>query len=808
MRVPLSWLADHVELSDLSAEEVADRLSLSGTAVEAIERRGLPAGDDNLAAFRVGQVVAVEPHPNADRLRVCRVDVGDGAPLQIVCGAPNVAAGQLVPVALAGAVMPGGTRLARAKLRGVESNGMICSALELELGVEADGIMVLARGAEPGALLVDVVPGLAETVLEVELTSNRPDCAAVAGVGRELAAVLARDFRPADESDPPADGPGRIEDLVGLRVEAPDLCPRYMARAFVAVAVGPSPAWLRGRIEAAGMRAISNVVDVTNYAMLLTGQPLHAFDLDRMAGPEVVVRRAAAGERVITLDEVERTLDDSMLAICDAERPAVIAGIMGAAEVEVGPETTRVLLEAANFSGPSILNTSLALGLRSESSGRFEKGLAPELAEAGLRIASRLLVELCGAAMVPGTLDARVAIPDREPIVLRHARTSLVLGEAVPPVEAADILQRLGCEVEAGADAHVVRPPYWRSGDLTREADLIEEIGRVRGYDRIPARLPRIAGRGRRTPLQELRERLARRCADLGISQAITYSMVAEADADLLGMAAGDPRREVVRLRHPLTEDMAVMRRSMLPGLLRAAARNQAHQSPAGALFELGRTYAPAAESLADEREWLAILWFGEPPRAHWRAAPAPVDFFAAKGVIENLAAIAGVEIAAHPNEAPYFHPGRQARMQAGDAVIGWVGEVHPTVLDRFAVRGPAAAMVLDVAALASARSAERVRFEELLTVPASTRDLALLVGDDVPAARLPEVARAAAPLVRHAEVFDRYAGEQVPQGKVSLALRLVIADPGRTLTDEEIEAQVSAAAAALRGDLGAERRR
>jgi phenylalanyl-tRNA synthetase beta chain len=803
VKLPVSWLADHVDL-ELSLERLADELNLTGTAVEGVEYRGVPPRQGNADAFVVGRVESAEQHPNADRLRVCMVDTGDAEPAQIVCGAPNVAAGQLVAVALPGAVMPGGLKLKKAKLRGVESRGMICSEQELELGAESDGIMVLEVPASPGDRLVDVLPAAADAVLELELTSNRPDCQSVAGMGREVGAILDRSYRPVDLTEPPAEGAGSVEDYVALRVDAPDLCPRYMARVFLDVEVGPSPAWLRHRIEAAGMRPISNVVDITNYVMLLTGQPLHAFDLDTMAGPEIVVRRAGEGEQVVTLDDVERALDATMLAICDAERPAVIAGIMGAADVEVTGGTTRVLLEAANFDGPTILHTELKLGLRTESSGRFEKGLPPALPPVGMTVASRMLVELCGASMVPGTLDACEPIPEPRPIVLRHDRVDLLLGDRVDPAESAAILRRLECEVEEGEEHHTVRPPFFRQSDLTREADLVEEVGRVRRYQRITPRMPRTVGQGRRTPEQELIERLGRRAADLGLSQAITYAMVPEGDADRLRMAADDRRRDVVRLAHPLSEEMGVLRRSMLPGLLRAAAHNQAHQRPHGGLFEFGRTYAPAAEGLADEGRWLAALLFGQPDADHWRVAPRPADFFAAKGLIETLAQSAEVHLQAHANEAPYFHPARQARMQSGDRVVGWVGEIHPLVLEEFGVRGGAAALVLDLTALLEAAPGEPVAFEDLVTVPVSTRDLAVVLDEEIPSARLPEVALAAADLVRDARVFDRYIGDQVDAGKVSLALRLSIADPGRTLTDEEIDAQVQAVAAALEGALGA----
>jgi phenylalanyl-tRNA synthetase beta chain len=802
VRVPLSWLREFVD-PGMAPEELATRLSRSGTMVEAVHHLGVPAANGNLAAFRVGRVLDASPHPNADRLRVCRVDLGDGAPRQIVCGAPNVASGQTVAVALPGALLPGAERpLAAARLRGEESDGMILSQTELRLGDDAAGIMVLDDGLPPGTPLAEVLP-LSEVVLELEVTSNRPDCLAVYGVAREVHAVTAPPLRPLDESDPPAEGPGRVEDHASVEVQAPDLCPRYMARVFTDVQVGPSPAWLRARLEAAGMRAISNVVDITNYAMLLTGQPLHAFDLDRLAGRRVVVRRARDGERIVTLDGQERELDSSMLAICDAERPAVIAGIFGAGFAEVGEGTTTVMLEAATFDGPTILDTSLRLGLRTESSSRFEKGLPRELPPRAMAIASRLLVELAGARLVPGTLDALVPAPERPPVAMRHARVPRVLGIEVAPEESEAILARLGCEpLESTAEALTVRVPFQREDDLTREIDLIEEVARIHGLDAIPAEMPRVVGRGRRSPAQALEHRLARLAADLGLSEAITYHFVPEADADALRLAPDDGRRSVVRLAHPMSNEMAVMRRSLLPGLLRAVARNQAHQRPDGGLFEIGRTYAPRADGQADERRFLAAVMWGRVGAEGWRSAPRPADVHAAAGLATALIGAAGVAAEPRPNDAPYFHPVRQARLvAAGDdeAVVGWVGEMHPLVLRELDVTPPVAAVVIDLDAVLAAAPSAPPAYEDLLTVPVSRRDVAVVVGDDARAADLVAAARAAgAPLVRSVRVFDRYAGEQVGEGSVSLALRLELADPGRTLTDEEIEAAVGRVREAL----------
>jgi phenylalanyl-tRNA synthetase beta chain len=808
MRLPLSWLADHVEYG-LAPEELAERLSAHGPGVEAIHRLGVPAGNGNLAAFRVGRVVECGPHPGADRLVLCRVDVGEGELRQIVCGAPNVAAGQTVAVALPGARLAGDRPpLAAATIRGVESRGMILAEDEVDLGPDHAGIMVLPEGLEPGMPLAEALP-LSETVLELEVTPNRPDLLSVWGLAREVGAIVRGPLCPPVDDEPPADGPGRGEDLLSLAVEAPDLCPRYMARVLVDVRAGRSPLWLRARVEAAGMRAINTVVDVTNYVMLLTGQPLHAFDLDRLAGPAIVVRRARPGEPIVTLDGVRRELGPDVLAICDAERPVVIAGIFGAEAAEVGGGTGRVLLEAATFSGPAIMRAELGLGLRTESSARFEKGLPPELPPVAMRIACRMLVELAGARLVPGTLDACEPIPARPTVALRHARVRHLLGIDIPADEAVDTLRRLGFAVSEAEGALEADVPAERAGDVSREADLIEEVGRIHGYDAVPAELPRTPTAARRTPRQAMLLRLGRLAADLGLFETVSLRMGAEADLDRLRLPADDPRRRVVRLENPLSEDQAAMRTSLLPGLLRAVARNQAHQRPDGGLFEAGRVFLAAEDGRGDEREVMGAVLFGAPGGGHWRTPTKAVDVHAAVGLAEALARGVGALAAPRgPGREPYGHPARQATLAAGGLDVAWAGEVHPLVLRAFDVRAPVAAVEIDLDALAQALPAGPPQFADLPSAPASTRDLAVVVPEDVMAAGLVAAAHeAGGPLLRHVTVVDRYSGPQVPAGRVSLALRLLIGDPERTLTDAEIDGVVAAVAAALEERLGAERR-
>ncbi|MGA9875230.1 MAG: phenylalanine--tRNA ligase subunit beta, partial [Solirubrobacteraceae bacterium] len=529
MRVPLNWLREYCD-PDLDTAAIEERLTMTGTKVETILHHGVPSAE----RFVVGHVRSVESHPDADRLKVCEVDVGEGEPVGIVCGAPNVAAGQTVAVALPGAVMPDGTKIKAAKLRGVPSNGMILAADELQIDSDHSGIMVLDQlivDAElsPGTPLEDVL-AIRTDVLELEITPNRPDCLGVYGVARELHAATGAPLAPEPWSEDagsagplastaasagPGSGAGSSSGQAGAEVvvECPDLCPRFTARVFENVTIGPSPPWLKARLSAAGQRPINNVVDITNYAMLLTAQPLHAFDLDRVAGGRLTVRRAREGEQVTTLDGQTRTLDGEMVVIEDAEGPTSIAGIMGGERSEVGPDTTRVLMEVANWNGPNIHRTSWALGLRSEASSRFEKGLAPEQCAHAQALATRLMVELCGATVLPGTIDVAVQPAPAQTIRLRERRVAEILGMVVPRARQAEILTALDFQVQdvgedglsvqdpiaegaaqgtaAAADVALeVTVPPARRNDVTREADLIEEVARIHGLEALPATLP------------------------------------------------------------------------------------------------------------------------------------------------------------------------------------------------------------------------------------------------------------------------------------------------------------------------------
>jgi phenylalanyl-tRNA synthetase beta chain len=820
VRVPSSWLREYCD-PGASPEQLAERLVMTGTEVERVTTVGPPAPD----GFVIGKVLSAEPHPDADRLRVCSVEVGEGE-RTIVCGAPNVAAGQTVAVALPGARMPGGEKLRKAKLRGVASEGMILSASELELGEDHDGIMVLEEGLAAGAPLSEALP-LAEPVLEIEVTPNRVDCFGVYGVAREVHAITAAPLaEPPWADDAEAAGEGEVSEVASVTVEVPDLCPRFTARAFADVQVGPSPLWLQARLAAAGQRPINNVVDITNYVMLLTAQPLHAFDLDQVPGGALTVRAATDGEKMTTLDGVERTFDAETVLVCDRNGPSGIAGVMGGAASEVSETTTRVLLEVACWNGPNILRTSRLLGLRSEASSRFEKQLHPELCMRAQRIASRLLVELCGAKLVPGTIDVAAEIPEPHRIRLRAARVEGLLGMTISQADQTAYLERLGFDVTAdGADLEVEVPPD-RHHDVTREVDLIEEVARVHGIDEhLPTTLPAVAGRGGGLGReQRLRRRAEDGLRDLGFDQAVGWSFTDPGEFDRLRLPTDDLRHDPVTLANPLSEDQSAMRTMLLGSLLDVASGNLARGSDRVALFEAGAVYLntpPTGGEIDSEAtnrpvDPLAGEFPGRQPapftEAHrfgaiavgplsarsWHGGGEPADFFALKAVAEALAARLGASLEFTPTAEPFLHPGRSAAVSVGGTAAGWLGEVHPLVCRAWDLDA-AVAFEIDAAPLLAAASAGEETYEDVTTFPAAYRDLAAVVPDDLAAEEVREAVLAGGgELLRSAEVFDLYEGEQLGEGRKSLALSLEFRAGDRTLTDEEVDTARDAIVAKL----------
>jgi phenylalanyl-tRNA synthetase beta chain len=809
MRVPHSWLSEYCD-PGLDPDRLAERLVMTGTEVERVTTVGPPEPD----GFVIGKVTSAEPHPDADRLRVCSVEVGDGE-RTIVCGAPNVAAGQTVAVALPGARMPGGEKLRKAKLRGVASEGMILSASELEVGEDHDGIMVLDEGLAAGAPLAEALP-LAEPVLEIEVTPNRVDCFGVYGVAREVHAICGAPLAEAPwAEDAEATGEGDVSDLASVTVEVPDLCPRFTARAFTNVEIGPSPLWLQARLAAAGQRPINNVVDITNYAMLLTAQPLHAFDLDKVPDGALIVRAADDGEKMTTLDDVERTFDAETVLVCDRDGPSGIAGIMGGQVSEVSETTTRVLLEVACWNGTNILRTSRLLGLRSEASSRFEKQLHPALCMRAQQIASRLLVELCGAKLVPGTIDVAAEIPEPHRIRLRAARVEGLLGMTISQADQIEYLTRLGFGAEPdGEDLQVEVPPD-RHYDVTREVDLIEEVARVHGIDEhLPTTLPAVAGRvGGLSREQRLRRRVEDGLRDLGFDQAVGWSFTDPGEPARLRLPAEDPRREAVKLANPLSEDQSEMRTMLLGSLLDVASRNVARDADRLALFEAGSAYLPGTPpqdgvlagafpgrqpAPVTEPLRFAALVVGSLSARSWRGGGEPADFFALKGVAEALARQLGASLELAPTTEPFLHPGRSAAVSVSGAPAGWLGEVHPLVCRAWDLDA-AVAFEIDAAPLIGAATAGEETYVDVTTYPAAYRDLAVVVPAGLAAAEVRDAVLAGGgELLCSAEVFDLYEGEQLGEGRKSLALSLEFRAEDRTLTDEEVGAARDAIVARL----------
>src|SRR4051794_13902602 len=784
MRVPVSWLREYVSF-EMPVEELGELMSMTGTKLEAIHRTGVPEGLD---LYRVGRVLSREQHPDADRLSVCMVDVGEGEPRQIVCGARNFEAGATVAVVLPGATLPGGEKLKRAKLRGQESNGMILSERELEISQEHAGIMLLPDGLEPGRPLADVLP-VAETVMEFEITSNRPDCLAVYGIAREVSAAVDTDLAPWPGSEPPASGDGSVDDYVSVRVDAPELCPRWAGRVFTDVKVGPSPPWLKARIAAAGMRPISNVVDITNYVMLCLGEPTHAFDLDKVAGRQIIVRRAHDGERVVTLDGQERTLDHDVLVIADAEKPSAIAGLMGSQWSEVSDDTTTVLLECANFDGPNIQASSTRLGLRTEGSTRWEKGLDPYLPERAWVLASQLLVELCGARLVPGTIDVKAELPEPPLVPLRRERLELLIGVTYEQAQIDRALTRLGYDSADGG----WRVPTWRANDTFREVDLIEEVSRIDGIWKVPTVMPPHADAiGKRDPDVRLRNRVIDVLLGAGLSEAVTVAFTDETLADRLRLPPGHPRRDAVRVANPMGADQALLRTVLFPGLLASVRRNLDAGCDRVALFEVARVVLPApGEELPHQ-----------PVRVSGVIAGRDAGYLVMKGVAEALERALRVQLEVAGSTEPFLHPGRSARLGAG----GTLGELHPLVAREFGVEEQVSMFEIDLAELETPDPTPLYR--DVVTYPAVRQDIAVVVASEVTAAEVLAVIRAAGgELLAEADVFDTYRGEQVGEGRQSVAVHLQFRAADRTLTDAEADAARETIGDALRERLGAELR-
>lgn len=794
MRVPLKWLSEFVEIP-VQPGELAERLTAAGIAVDAVITVG-----EGIEGVTTAVVREVGPHPNADRLSICTADTGAAA-YEVVTGAPNVFRGAVVPLAMEGARLANGRAVKKARFRGVTSQGMICSEAELGLEERSAGIMILPPETPAGIEICELL-GLPDAVLELDLTPNRGDCLSMLGVAREVAAIYGLELKM-----PPLlpSGKGDAGSYIEIEIAVPELCGRYAGRIFRSIKTGPAPLWMQARLRLAGMRPINDIVDITNYVMLELGQPLHAFDYETLRGRKIVVRRAVPGEVLISLDGVSRELSPEDLVIADAERAVAVAGVMGGLDTEVTPATATVLLESANFNPKSVRRTARALGIRSEASLRFEKGVD---IEGAVLAADRTawLIEATGAGQaVPGVVDCYPVPPEPRTVVVRPARLEEILGVALPWNEAVHWLERLGFGVRENGRQWVVSVPAFRP-DVGIEEDIMEEVARIYGYDQVPSTLPfGETTPGRRSAEEAFLGRVSELLTGLGLTEVVTYSFINPVCFDRLRLPANDALRKVVRLKNPISEEQSVLRTMILPGLLEVLARNLSRRVESAAVFELGRVFHPhGAEELPEERLKLGLAAMGKEPRS-WKHPAREMDFFYLKGVIEAFFRGAGIRepVFMPLRDHPSLHPGRAARILVDNKEAGFMGELHPEVLEAFEIDNRAVVAEFDIPALITVRKA--AAFRELPRFPGIIRDIAFLLPDGVPAAAVGEAIKTAAgELLRNLELFDLYKGPKLPEGTRSLAFSMLFQAADRTLTDEEVASRINAVIEKLEREFGA----
>ena len=798
MKLPLSWLSDYTDISGVTPKEYDARLTMSGSKVEEVYYLG--AEIENVVT---GKVLSVVDHPDSDHLKICQIDVGQGEPIQIVTGAPNVtqdSVGEICPVALHKSMLPGGVKITKGKLRGEVSNGMMCSFQELGLTHGCvpyaceNGILFLPEGTPVGEDIKKVL-GLDDYVADFEITSNRADCFSVIGLARETAATFDRPFT---VKEPVVKGcGGDINEHMSVEVVDTDLCPRYTARLVKNIKIEPSPAWMRERLHACGVRPINNIVDITNYVMLEYGQPMHAFDYSCLSNGKIVVRRARNGESIQTLDGQDHDLTDKMLAICDNDKPVAVAGVMGGANSEIEDDTTTVVFESACFHGATVRVTAKALGMRTEASGRFEKGLDPSLTMPAVQRACELVEMLGAGEVVDGIIDACAADLTPKTLPFEPDKMNALLGLDLSADEQKAYLERLEFRVE---DGKVIIPSF--RVDIARMCDLAEEVARMYGYDKIPTTL--YAGemvQGEYTPKQMAEQIVSATCRSAGFDEAMSHSFISPKFYDMIGWAEDDPRRISTTILNPLGEDFSIMRTTVLPSMLQSLAHNHAHRNPTASLFELGMIYTPVikdgkadASVLPHEEKVITLGSYGR------------LSFFQFKGVIEAICRELNVKDVQFMPETdnPSYHPGRCANILIGGEVVGVFGTVHPTVAARYGLSGEVLAAELPLDKLFAAIDPVKL-YHPLPKFPASTRDIAVLVDDTVPAASMQAaIEKAAGSILEAVKLFDVYKGKGIPEGKKSVAYSLSMRAPDRTLTDEECDKAMKQALAALEKDFGA----
>ena len=792
MDLSLRWLADYVE-TGVTPKQFCDAMTMSGSKVECYNEEA-----DYISNVVVGKILKIEKHPDADKLQICQIDIGREEPIQIVTAAQNVYEGMMVPAALDNSTLAGGIKIKKGKLRGVPSNGMMCSVAELGVTVHdfpyaiEDGILDIQEDCKPGDDIRTAL-GINDVCVEFEITSNRPDCLSVLGLAREAAATFGKELHMPEVKI--ENETGDINELLSVEVKNPTLCRRYVARMIKNIKVGPSPRWMRERLRASGVRPINNLVDITNFVMLEYGQPMHAFDYKYLAGNKIVVRNAEEGESIMTLDGVERKLSPEMLCICDAEKPSCVAGVMGGEYSGIQDDTNMVVFESASFLGSSVRTTAKKLGMRTESSGRFEKNLDSRMCMEAVNRACQLVEMLGAGEVIGGYID--IDNEGDEPYTVEFCPewTNKFLGIDLPAEKMVEILEKIGYKVENG----VITVPSFRAGDTRHKADIAEEIARFYGYDVIPNTAVQGASQGALTLRQQFEKKLSRLLMANGCYEAQTYSFISPKYYDKIELPEDSDLRRSVVITNPLGEDTSVMRTTCVPSMLEVIARNYNNRNIAGRFFELGTIYLPkeSADILPEERGVAVIGSYGEKE-----------DFFAMKGILLEALdklGVYGVEFTAN-KENPTFHRGRCADISIGDKKIGVIGEIAPAVLDNYGIGTRAYVATLDIADIFEARIVEK-KFRPTPKFPASTRDLAIICDDELPAASLEKAIRAGAgKLLEKVELFDVYKGSSIAEGKKSVAYTMTLRAADRTLTVEECDRAVNKVLKEL-ANIGAELR-
>jgi len=787
MIISTHWLSQYVSI-DISVSELADKLTMAGLEVEGMVERYA-----YLESVLVGTITEVKKHPDADHLHLCDVSIGDRA-VQVVCGAPNARKGIKIPCALPGAVLPGGHTISKSNIRGIPSEGMLCSESELALGSDASGLMILDPHLAEG-MPVNKALNLNDTVLEIGLTPNRPDCLSFIGIAREVATMVNQPLKLPNISLP--QGAGNIHDLSSVTIENPDLCPRYAARLIENVTVGPSPFWLQDRLLSVDLKPINNIVDITNFVMMEMGQPLHAFDFDQLAENRIVVRTAEENEAFTTLDDKERRLTSETLMICDGKKPVAVAGVMGGQNSEIKKTTTRVLIESACFNPVSIRKTAKNLGINTDASHRFERGVDPAGTVTALNRAAQLMADLGGGILVDGIIDAHPAPAPVKRIKLSTAATNRRLGTSLDQLAIIRCLESVEFQVTAqDTETLTATVPSFRV-DVSRPEDLMEEVARLWGYNNIPTTVPRISPATH--PISrsiEIKDKIKDRMAGYGFSEILTYSFISHNAVDLLNLPEIDERRKMLPVLNPISEDQAVMRTSLVPGLLSAMHYNLARQTRNLKLFELGKIFiGKGQDRQPEEIETLAGLWTGVRSNQAWHGKPEPCDFFDIKGVLENLLAsmeMRGVSFSQIP--APSCHytkPGNTARVIVNGAPIGIIGEIATAVLSNFNIRQPAFIFELNACDLIAHETAAKI-FVPIPRFPSTDRDVTLIIDNNI---QISDIIDKAKFLQENLEekwiedigILDVYKGQPIPSGKKSISFRITYRSFTETLMDQAV---------------------